>query len=62
MSLYKRTHAAPPPDADLVPHEYRADAEKLRELFPAWTVAGTPVLVVLAVVHSKPPASRLEVR
>lgn len=40
MSLYKRTHAPPPPEPDLVPSEYRADAEKLKELFPNWTVAG----------------------
>ena len=42
MSHYKRTHNAPQPEPDQVPHEYRADAEKLKELFPNWTTAGTP--------------------
>jgi len=44
MSQYKRTSTQPGPktssDAELVPSEYRRDAEKLRELFPSWTAAG----------------------
>jgi len=47
MSQYKRTSTQPGPktisDAELVPSEYRRDAEKLKEMFPSWTAAGVCV-------------------